>query len=486
MIRSTVTAHLAETDRSELTLQINDRDIGVLAAQEQRHYVMSGNRRVQMIAGLHTNPADHASVVAARALLRNWLVSFRELQINGLNRFPLIAERNRLNARFLLLMDSDYVLVWCKPQFGVYLHRGHHLYRQQPTYRPDQPSLAHFGRSLDFYAFRAREGDDLLIIDPAFIDLFDAVDLEDLLVDIHQINVSMTELTRLAQSYGRKADTTWFSAQVQRLEADLEMLSAESRERVSGRRSGQRQETRWLDQLRLSKVVPLLDGNVRVNPEGLVVAGHTRPMQALTAYEPKAPVFQSVWQQGQDTSLAGPIRRGRSGPEETRGGLGPAATQGGRKGLLDRAKRWNTNAIRDSLLGIHRRMTHLVPGSRGLSVLAYIALWLVILVLLVSAVYALKGDGKDKNGDPDRPKVTGSDPAVSTPKTEFEIDLVVKASSLRVVSSPGGDELVASLTRGDKVTQLTGAKDGWVLIRLADGRSGYVPESLLLASDDGS
>ena len=47
MIRSTVTAHLAETDRSELTLQLNDREIGVLATQEQRLYDLSGNRRGQ-------------------------------------------------------------------------------------------------------------------------------------------------------------------------------------------------------------------------------------------------------------------------------------------------------------------------------------------------------------------------------------------------------------------------------------------------------
>ena len=55
MIRSTLTAHLADVDRQELTLQINDRDIGLLASQHQRYYVMSGNRRVQMIAGLFTH-----------------------------------------------------------------------------------------------------------------------------------------------------------------------------------------------------------------------------------------------------------------------------------------------------------------------------------------------------------------------------------------------------------------------------------------------
>lgn len=158
MIRSTLTAHLAEADRTRQTLQLNDRDIGVLATQEQRHYVMSGNRRVQLIAGLQTDPGDHALVLSARALLRYWLVSFRELQINGLDRLPAIVERNRLTADFLLLMDSELVLVWCPSSFGVYLHRGRHLYRQQPTYPPQSGGLASFCRTLDFYAFRPRRG----------------------------------------------------------------------------------------------------------------------------------------------------------------------------------------------------------------------------------------------------------------------------------------------------------------------------------------
>ncbi|MDD4186829.1 MAG: hypothetical protein PHC72_04810, partial [Eubacteriales bacterium] len=113
MIRSTLTAHLADKDRDEITLQINDRDIGVLATQEQRHYVMSGNRRVQLIAGLHTDPEDAASVLSTRALLRHWLVTFRELQINGLSRFPVMVERNRLEADFLLLFDSERIVIWC-------------------------------------------------------------------------------------------------------------------------------------------------------------------------------------------------------------------------------------------------------------------------------------------------------------------------------------------------------------------------------------
>lgn len=482
MIRSTVTAHLAETDRSELTLQLNDRDIGVLATQEQRHYVMSGNRRVQLIAGLQTDPEDQASVMSTRALLRHWLMSFRELQINGLGRLPVIIERNRLSADFLLLMDSELILVWCPSKYGVYLHRGQHLYRQQPTFPPANGPFATFCRQLDFYAFRPREGDDLLIIDPSFIDLFDPYDLEDLLGDIHQINVAMTELTRLAYSYGRDADTTWFSAQIQRLDADLELLSPESRERVAGRREPGRQTGSWSRQLQLSKVVPLLDGNVRISPAGL----DRRPGRDQTTAArsgPQPPAFTTVW--SRDEQEAGPMPiKSRSGGRQDRNREGsdlyPPKT-----GVMDRVKGWSPEGIKLKILKLHRRLTRLVPGSRGLSLLAYVAMWLVVLVILVAIIMSFGGSRKNKQTDEDKPKVTSQETSNESPKTEFEIDVIVKASGLRVVSSPGGEELVASVTRGDRVTQLTSPRDGWILIRLADGRSGYVPESLLLSPEEG-
>lgn len=480
MIRSTLTAHLADADRRGLTLQVNDRDIGVLASQDQRHYVMSGNRRVQLIAGLATDPEDSASVLSTRALLRHWLVSFRELQINGLSRFPLIADRNRLDADFLLLMDSERVVVWTDPSYAVYLHRGRHLYRQQPAYPPENPALAPFNR-LDFYAFRPREGDDLLIIDPAFIDFFDAVDLEDLLADIHQINVAMTELTRLATSYGRDVDTSWFSAQIQKLETDLEMFSPESRERFAGRRGPDQGQVSWLNRLALSKVVPLLDGNIRIDPPGYDRSRKERTSLPPPVYQPKPPKFQAVWQESREEE--GRMRlKGESGRPGSREAMpDPYRVKPSR---LDRIKHWNADGIKRRMASLHQNLTHLVPGSRSLSLLAYLAMCLVVLVLMVTLFVTVKGKRGQKETEADRPKVTSPSESESL-KTDFEIDIIVKANSLRVVSEPGGEELVGTVTRGDRLVQLTHPSDGWVLVRLTDGRLGYVPESLLLSSEEG-
>lgn len=482
MIRSTLTAHLADVDRRGLTLQVNDRDIGVLASQEQRHYVMSGNRRVQLMAGLLTDPEDPASVLASRALLRHWLVSFRELQINGLSRFPLIADRNRLDADFLMLMDSDRVVIWADPAYGVYLYRGRHLYRQQVSSAPDQPSLNPFNR-LDFYAFRPREGDDILIINPAFIDLFEARDLEDLLADIGQINLAMTELTRLALSYGRQLDCSWFSAQIQKIEADLEMFSAESRDRYAGRRLQAADQVPWTRQLVFSKVIPVLDGNLRLDPPGYRRRGEERTAGSGPVYQPKPPQFKSVWQESgkEDRPVrlvdqeAGPARRTRPAMPD------PYQVE---PGFLDRIKHWNTDGIKKRLARIHYRLTHLIPSSRGLSLLAYLAAWLVLLLLVVSLFTAVKGGRGARETEEERPRITSQTEA-ETPKTDFEIDLVVKANSLRVVSEPDGDDLVGTVTRGDRLVQLTHPREGWVLVRLIDGRTGYVPEALLLHSDNG-
>lgn len=486
MIRSTLTAHLADRDREEMTMQVNDRDIGVLSAQEQRHYVMSGNRRVQLIAGLDTDPEDAASVLSTRALLRHWLTSFRELQINGMSRFPVIAERNRLDADFLLLFDAERVVIWCDPDKAVYLSRGRHIYRQQPTYHPEHPALTVFSQGHDFYSFRPREGDDMLIVDPAFIDLFDPRDLEDLFADIHQINVAMMELSRLSVSYGRNMDPTWIAVQIQKVEPDLEMFSAESRERVSGRRAHERDETPWLQRLANSKVVPLLDGNVRIAPPGYRrFEQASRAQQETAVYREKPPQFQTIWKEGQKSTTSLPIAE--AGREDHRRGRQDTFPESYQKknSLLDRLKHWHPKGLMSRVLALHHKMTRLFPGSRGMSWLAYIAAWLLILVIFVSIILGVKSLGSGKNPVESQPLVTIPSQPEEVPKTDFEIDITVKASSLRVVSSPGGDELVGTVTRGDRVTQLSNPKDGWIFIRMADGRSGYVPEQLLLFPQEG-
>lgn len=484
MIRSTLTAHLAEIDRQELTLQINDRDIGLLATQHQRHYVMSGNRRVQLIAGLQTQRDNAASVSATRALLRLWLMTFRDLQINGLSRFPQAVETHELDADFLLLMDSNRIFIWCRRDQGVYLLRGKHLYRQQPTYPPPHDLLRSFCSHLDFYAFRPREGDDLLVIDPSFIDLFDYEDLETMFNDIRQMNVAMTELTRLAAHYGYQMDTTWFSAQIQKLEPEPELLSADSREVVAGRRTRSERSRPWINRIQWSKVVPLTDGNVLVIPPDLrsrsredltnnaSLSKNPRPPQFTTQLDRERELPKQVNLEDVDSKY-----RSRGSKRDISEPFEEKST------WLDRVKEWNADGLRERVVNFNRRLMRLVPSSRGLSILAYICIWLVVLVILVAIFMSIRG-GRNNGGAQD-----GTKPKISAPqnsdqvKIDFEIDVEVRASSLRIVAAPNSDELVATVQRGERVVQLTNAKDGWILIKMADGRMGYVPETLLFPQD---
>ncbi|HHW93170.1 MAG TPA: SH3 domain-containing protein [Clostridiaceae bacterium] len=487
MIRSTLTAHLAEIDRQELTLQINDRDIGLLASQHQRYYVMSGNRRVQMIAGLLTQRDDPASVSSTRALLRLWLMTFRDLQINGLARFPQCVESRDLDADFALLMDAHRVFVWCQRNQGVYLLRGNHLYRQQPTFAPQHELLRSFGSHLDFYAFKPHEGDDLLVIDPSFIDLFDCADLEAMFTDIRQVNIAMTELTRLAANFGYSSDKTWFSAQIQKLEPEPDVLSADSRGRVAGRRTREGAGGPWFRRIRWSKVVPLTDGNVLILPSELERQRRRRDVQpAQTSRQPKPPRFTNyIEREDADRSDKVDIVESEARSHSQRSREKIAETYGRKVTRLDRVKEWNVGGVRDRIIHANRKLMNLIPSSRGLSILTYIVIWLLILVIVVAIFVSIKGRrGSSDMQQDSKPKVSAVENSEQV-KIDFEIDVEVRASSLRIVAAPNSDELVATVQRGERVVQLTHPKDGWVMVRTSDERVGYVPEALLLSPEEG-
>jgi hypothetical protein len=150
---------------------------------------------------------------------------------------------------------------------------------------------------------------------------------------------------------------------------------------------------------------------------------------------------------------------------------------------LDRVKEWNFGGFRDCIAGTNRRLMNLIPSSRGLSILAYIVILLIILVILVAIFVSMREESDDSDSlQSDIPKVSTVDSS-NQPQIDFEIDVEVRASSLRIVAAPNSDVLVATVGRGEHVVQLTYPKDGWVMIRTADDRVGYVPESLLLSPE---
>lgn len=462
MIRSTLTAHLAENDKRELTVQMNDRDVGPLATQRRRHYVASGNRRVQMIAGFFVNRSDSDASDRTRYQLRLWQSAFRTLQVSGTDYFLGQKLGGELEADFLFLMTQEMVLIFCERSLGIYLHRGSRLYRQQPTMKPDVPLNRTF-EALDFYAFRPREGDNLLIIAPEFIDLFQADELEEMFGDLRQVNVSMAELTSLADKFGYTDDTSWFSVQIQRLGEDEALLS----EPIS--------ETHEVIQtIVMSKVVPLRDGNVRILPPGLslkrdFVGGDIGSGKVY----PAPPKFTSAFT-GKPRALSAEAAARRRTADR-------ASHKKPSVSFWDRVKLWNADRWRRGFGAFHHRMRHLFPESRGLSLLAYLAILCVVILVVAFLFHSLLAlrHRPDTDTSNDRPVVTGSPTTAATEEKQFEIEIEIRANTLRVMAAPESKELVATLKRGDRVIQTAEPVDGWVRIELKDGRRGYVRQDLL-------
>lgn len=468
MIRSTLTAHLAERDRKELTLQLNDRDIGLLATHRQQHYVASGNRRVQLIAGILTDKDDPVAIHDTRVQLRQWQLAFRNLQIQGLSRFMQEELDTELEADFLFLMTAEIVLVFCQKNLGVYLHRGERIYRQQPTL-PPRINISDSIRALDFYAFRPRENDNFLIIDPEFIDLFMVEELEELFGDMRQLNVSMAELSSIASQSAYAQDTTWFSVHVQRI--DTGQLSDYKQSNYG---QSQYDYSDFLQSFRRSKVVPLRDGNLRILPPELEMQ---RQARSFEENQPKAPKFVSSF--GEEKNGL-PRRRSKEREQYP----SAARTQDENPpdpGMVDRIKMWNANGIKDFFKRFLYRITHLFENSRSLSLLTFVAILLIALLLLVWGVTSLGGS------EPEETKKTEnmSEPSstLDPNATIFEIEVEVRANSLQVMSTPGGSDLIATLQRGDKVYQTNQPDEGWVRVRLLDGRQGYVLEQLLFPEE---
>ena len=462
MIRSTLTAHLAERDRKELTLQLNDRDIGLLATHRQQHYVASGNRRVQLIAGILTDKDDPAAIHDTRVQLRQWQLAFRNLQIHGMSRFMEEGIDDSLKADFLFLMTAEIVFVFCNKDLGVYLHRGERIYRQQPTLLP-QLNLSESIRKLDFYAFRPRENDNFLIIDPDFIDLFMAEELEDLFGDMRQLNVSMAELSSVASQSGYSNDTTWFSIHVQRLETG-QMIGSES------------EHSGFLQSIRRSKVVPLRDGNVRILPAELEMERRVRYFEESQA---KAPKFVSSFgnekpslqnrrasDKNQYPSAARTQEENRSEPK-----------------VIDRIKMWDAGGVKVFFKRFLYRITHIFKHSRSLSILTFIAIVLLVLLLLVWGISAIASGRNAGNESPSTESTLEENSTIDPDATIFEIEVEVRANSLQVMTSPGSTDLIATVQRGDRLIQTSQAEEGWVKVRLADGRQGYVLEQLLFPEE---
>lgn len=443
MIRTTITAHIPAASLKELTFQINDRNLGALALQRQQNYVMTGNRRVQMVTGLLTDRKRQSAVAEDKYQLRQWESAFRDLQIGGLVTFPEVVEREHLRCDLLCLLDDQRFIGYTTPRFGIYLNRSNRLFRVQPIANTVPPHF--FG--LDLYSFDVEAGDNILVMSPEFIDLFDAAELIEQFMAFKQVPTVMSRLSDLAETYGEGLVKPWLSFQVQRTQED--QAHSDALPLKSGKR--------YPHNIGKSKVVRLENGNVfiAVNPAHQVVTKHEQrekihlvePEPDQIPLEPKHGFFPS----GSRTLL-------ESERQTTR---------------LDRLKARDVGGASAQKHGFLHRLLNLFPGQVLLSRVVFIALILVVLVMLVlGGQTLLKRNSLLSNTETTTTATVSDEP--NTLRTDYEIELEVKASNLSVYAQGGEGRLIGTVMKGERIWKLSEPIDDWVMVRLEDGRTGFV------------
>lgn len=446
MIRTTITAHIPSASLKELTFQINDRSLGGLALQRQHNYVMTGNRRVQMVTGIMTDRKRPNAIAEDKHQLRLWESCFRELQTGGLAVFPSAAEREHLRADFLILIDEARFVCYTAPRFGLYLNRAGRLFRVQPI---DMPAGAPRFFGLDLYSFDIEAGDNVLVLAPEFVDLFDAGELIETFSALRQVSTVMAKLSDLAETYGEGLVKPWLAFHIQRTQEDqsTDGLGLKSKRQFPGN-------------LPKSKVVRLENGNIFIPVKAAPPEPKQKPSDKIHLVEPEPTQIRLESKNGSYPSGSRTLAESERGTTR-----------------LDRLKTKDMASFGRDGGGLVKRLMNLFPGQVLLSRIVFFALLLLLLLLVAAGGRALIARNRRQTA-PTAPTVLVVTPesgeSVVTLSTDYEIEWEVDVNSLTVYHEGGGGRLLGTVKRGDLIWKLSEPVDGWVLIRLEDGRIGYV------------
>ena len=258
----------------------------------------------------------------------------------------------------------------------------------------------------------------------------------------------MTELTRLAIHMAVTL-TQRFSAQIR---GWIRILNFERKIKGAGIRPEGGRAISWGQANPKSRLFPCLM-EMSALRQLILTALRYRPRQPVVDYGPKRRL----------SGRTGRLTAGRfslpvKGPGEVLRGMKIAGGSANPGNWLDRVKHWNTenSEVRSSV----SQEAVSSPGSRGLSLLAYLAIWLVALVLCCQLLCD-RGDGKAEDPREEGPKVTSQESRPAIVKTEFEIDIIVKASSLGSYRNRGVSWSPQS--RGRSCNPVDQPLDGWIL-----------------------
>lgn len=487
MIKSVFTAHLTELDKQDLTLLFNERSLGFLSAEDKANFVLTATRDVHMVTGF-SNQSHYYDPRFNQDRIRLWNQAFKEMQAYGIKAFPKFIEDHHIYAEYLYIFSAEIFIGWQDRKNGLYLWRNHELYRLQPTVMPanifDQDWMQH----TDFYSFVPKPNDVVFSISERVFTRLDGKKIDMLFSGKDKLASIISKIMDHFRIYNDNADLTWFGFEIERLDKNIFKYSDQSRlKRISD-------FTRLINSSRVSKVK---DG------QKLIPA----PKSYKIASQPSN-------RTGQQERQARPALKARPVSKKTDQGQG--------KDFVDRlAPQYNREARRKNIEKLEKRVSdrdrlwdeirsysfdpiiknfkktvanlfNLIPEKPLLSKMmaSSIILILIVFVFLVGRAIGSKSSTDIETvteSSSFETRLMDKDDKVKPPDSALlEIDLTIKANNLQVRQEPRSDSaIVATVQRGAKVTQMSEPDNGWVYVRLADGKTfGYAYADSLFAKEE--
>lgn len=491
MIKSVFTAHLTELDKQDLTLLFNERSLGLLSSENKANFVLTATRDVHMVTGF-SNQSHYYDPRFNKDRIRLWNQAFKEMQAYGIKAFPKFIEDHHIYAEYLYIFSAEIFIGWQDRKNGLYLWRNHELYRLQPTVMPanifDQDWMQH----ADFYSFIPRSGDVVFSISERVFSRLDGKKIDMLFSGKDKLAGVISEIIDLFRVYNDSADLTWFGFEVERLDKNIFKYSDQSRlKRISD-------FTRLINSSRVSKV---RDGQKLIPAPRSYK--HVEDMTGKTLEQARRRTnhnTSSLKSNSPGLGREGQLNRDllkRPSPQNNRE-VRRNNIKKLEKRVSDRDRFWDDirsysfEPVIKNFKKTVSNLFNLIPEKPLLSKMmaSSIMLVLIVFIFLVGRAIGSKSSIEVEpvvESSSFETRLMDKNDKVKPPDSALlEVDLTIKANNLQVRQEASPDSaIVATVQRGAKVTQLSEPDNGWVYVRLADGKTfGYVYADSLFAKEE--
>ncbi len=485
MIQVMAGAHLNERDRNEFNMWIQNLRYGNQGEDADELFVAPFRTDIVMMTGVWYGQKNSGF---GSAPLDTWGQLMPDMPHNGLRHIlPFIWDKVP-KTELLILAYSGFVFVWSNRNSGVYLRRHKKIYRLHPTDWPIGIFPQYYLGSLECYAFRPRQDDALFLLPP-----------ERLFPYRSDENKELRQRLESQERIGAAISTVMFPRGRRGLAKDRDFSFMYMQfDDIQGP-DFNREKSQFLDPYREAELrfYELLDQEVAESVfypwltcedldrelidnkrKGMRVDREPVPLWADILQDAK--VRQELLKKDKRPVIKASLNT-LSQPKKT----APKLSTG------NKLAEWNDRLMEVKLEGSRRGLTEFLktlrsflPRNSALS-LVIIGVSLVMLVALLygmSLLWKRAEAGKEdlpapsQQADQTVPYQQGDPQAVVIPeKTPLEIVHTVKAVQLQILQAPKDNApIIATLTRGDKLTQLTEPANGFVFVSLPDGQVGYV------------